>query len=213
MRNDDDGLEKTIAVTDVTLRAFFADSVSTAIRNQHVRTIEVAELYLVDLLIDFARAEALHQQGAEADEPLALMLSRATNAPRAERVHLLRQMGDRALFLSGYFADRVARGAVGIGYYIAMGEGAYASVSGLVRDWSKNGSSASALFNELAEKFARFVDVLNEVSDRTLAKSPVSVLKLYERWLRTRSPELARRMQSEEGASPIVLGLAGGLRG
>ena len=43
------------------------------------------------------------------------------------------------------------------------------------------------MFDELAEKFSGFVDVLGEVSERTGLTSNTDLLRLYERWLRTKS--------------------------
>lgn len=194
-------------ITVAALKDFFSESVAAAIRNQQVRTIEAAQGYLVDLLIEYVRIEGLRSAGPEADEPLALMLNRALSSPPAERVHVLRQMGDQALFLSGYFADRVDRTAVGIGYYISMGEGAYGALSGLLRGASERGASVSHLFEELAAKFGRFVGVLNEVSDRTFAANPISLIRLYERWQRTRSPHYVERLIAEDAAPLLIDGL------
>ena len=188
------------------LKDFFAESVAAAMRNQQLRTIEAAQGYLVDLLIEYVRVEGLLKAGPEADEPLALMLNRALNAPPAEKIHVLRQMGDQALFLSGYFADRVDRTAVGIGYYISMGEGAYGALSGMLRGATEREASVSHLFEELAAKFGRFVGVLNEVSDRTFAANPVSLIRLYERWQRTRSPHYVERLLSEDAVPLLVDG-------
>jgi hypothetical protein len=44
------------------------------------------------------------------------------------------------------------------------------------------------VFSELAQKFTSFVDVLSEVSERSSTSSSSDVLRLYEKWLRTRSP-------------------------
>jgi hypothetical protein len=196
-------------ITVAALKDFFAGSVATAIRNQQLRTIEAAQGYLVDLLIEYVRVEGLRSAGPEANEPLALMLNRALASPPTERVHVLRQMGDQALFLSGYFADRVDRTAVGMGYYIAMGEGAYSALSGLLRGTTERGAAVSHLFEELAAKFARFVGVLNEVSDRTFAANPVSLIRLYERWQRTRSPHYVERLLSEDAVPVFAVPLSG----
>jgi len=45
----------------------------------------------------------------------------------------------------------------------------------------------SEVFDELAEKFSGFVDVLGEVSERTGLTSNSDLLRLYEKWLRTKS--------------------------
>ena len=49
-------------------------------------------------------------------------------------------------------------------------------------------TGCAPIFSELAEKFTRFVDVLSEVSDRSGTNSSTDLLRLYEKWLRTRSP-------------------------
>jgi hypothetical protein len=43
------------------------------------------------------------------------------------------------------------------------------------------------VFDELAAKFTGFVDVLGEVSERTALSSNSDLLRLYEKWVRTRS--------------------------
>ena len=48
-----------------------------------------------------------------------------------------------------------------------------------------------SLWEELADKFRLLVDLLNEVSERTLASSDAGLVRLYERWLKTGSDRLA----------------------
>ena len=43
------------------------------------------------------------------------------------------------------------------------------------------------MFDELSDKFTAFVDVLGEISERTALTSNADLLRLYEKWLRTRS--------------------------
>jgi hypothetical protein len=93
----------------------------------------------------------------------------------------LRQVGDLSLFISGFFADSLTRSLVDIDYYIQLGEYAYACLA-------RQGDAAFAdVFDELAEKFPAFVDVLGEVSEQTALTSNSDLLRLYERWLRTKS--------------------------
>jgi hypothetical protein len=67
-----------------------------------------------------------------------------------------------------------------VDYYIALGERAYGSLA-------RTDDTLSDVFDELAEKFAGFVDVLGEVSERSALASNTDLLRLYERWLKTRS--------------------------
>ena len=57
------------------------------------------------------------------------------------------------------------------------------------------------LYLELAGKFGSFVEVLAEVSDKTLQKSEKDILRLYELWIRTRSERAAKALQ-EAGILP-----------
>ena len=52
-----------------------------------------------------------------------------------------------------------------------------------------------AVFRELAGKFVAFVDVLGEVGETMHQREQRTLLRLYELWLRTGSPRLARRLR------------------
>jgi hypothetical protein len=108
-------------------------------------------------------------------------LARALQRGGREQREGLRQIGDVSLFLSGFFADSLARKLVDIDYYISLGAYAYGSLS------RRDAEAYAAVFGELAEKFSSYVDVLAEVSDRTSLTSSGELLRLYEKWLRTRS--------------------------
>ena len=93
----------------------------------------------------------------------------------------LKQIGDLSLFISGFFSDSLRRKLVDVDYYVSIGGFAYNTLSRHESD------TFSPVFAELAEKFADFVDVLSEVSERTSCASNLDLLRLYERWLKTGS--------------------------
>lgn len=185
-----------------TIREFFLEVVGAAVRNQRVRTHDLAVTYLAQLLADFARVEALYgkEQGI-AERPLTFLLGEAMSAPAGERLKLLRRMGDFCLYVSGFFSDSLNRKLVDVDYYIGMGEGAYANVSGLLRIRA-GGEHFADLFGELATKFVRFVDVFAEVSEQGSFATNRGTLRLYEKWLRTSSERLAKELQ-ERGVLPV----------
>src|SRR6516225_2434594 len=96
---------------------FFQDVVSSAIKNQGVATTEPTECYLVNLLAEFTKAQL-------DDEPLALKLAHAVHSPD-ERIRQLKDVGDKSLYVSGFFADSLQRKLVDVDYYIQMGGSAY----------------------------------------------------------------------------------------
>ena len=173
------------------LRDFFRDLLSRAIENQRASVQPFTELYLVNLLHEFLSSEALYVQaedGTWQQKPLAFLLKDALEEAGPSRVRLLRRLGDTSLFISGFFPDSLARRSslVDVDYYIAMGGRAYDAVA--------RHALESSLWEELSDKFRLLVDILNEVSERTLASSEAGLLRLYERWLKTGSDRLANAL-------------------
>jgi hypothetical protein len=66
------------------------------------------------------------------------------------------------------------------------------------------------VFAELAAKFQRFVDALNEVSEMSYRHSDRDVLRLYEIWLKTgsrRAYGLLRQLGVDAAVVPVASGL------
>jgi len=55
------------------------------------------------------------------------------------------------------------------------------------------------VFDELAAKFTGCVEVLTEVSERSALTSNTDVVRLYERWMRTRSRR-SEELLAEKGS-------------
>ena len=158
---------------------YFKELVETAIDHQHVGVRELTSFYLVNLLTGFVQFDRSSATGV--DEPLGIRLARALQTGGSRQRNGLREVGDLSLFISGFFADSLTRSLVDVDYYIQLGEVAYGSLA-------RHGDPTLAdVFDELAEKFTACVDVLGEVSERSALASNSDVLRLYEKWIRTRS--------------------------
>lgn len=194
----------TIPVTS--LREFFHDSVQQALQRQHVALEAQTEHYLVDVLTRFARSDEFfdpEDHGRRGQRPLAALLADALSAPAPEqRRALMQRLGDVSLFMAGFLAQSFARRLVDIDYCIAMGGRAYDSLSHSWRGRTR-GQVFALLFAELAAKFQPLVDVLNEVAEMSQPASDRDLLRLYEIWLKTRSPR-AQRLLRERGIVPLV---------
>ena len=181
------------------IHEFFKDLLAKAIENQRARVQPFTELYLVNLLAEYLMSEALYVQGEDGSwqqKPLAFLLKEALEEPGPARVQMLRRLGDTSLFVSGFFPDSLSRRSnlVDVDYYIAMGGRAYDAV-GLVA--ARHARSEKTLWDELSEKFRLLVDLLNEVSERTLASTNAGLVRLYERWMKTGSVRLATTLQAQ----------------
>ena len=157
---------------------YFKELVETAMERQRLAVLDLTSFYLVNLLTGFVHFD---RSATPSEEPLGIRLARALQTGGSRQRDSLREVGDLSLFISGFFADSLNRSLVDIDYYIQLGECAYGSLA-------RHGDPAFGdVFDELAAKFSACVDVLGEVSERSALSSNSDVLRLYEKWLRTRS--------------------------
>src|SRR5580692_7857952 len=189
------------------LREFFRDAFHTASEHQHLDIDEQAEQYVVNLLTMFSRADALYERTPEGlrIRPLAQMLADALDAPNAmARQRGLQRLGDVSLFIAGFFARSFARKLVDIDYHIAMGGNAYGSLADSMQR-SASSRAIGAIYAELAQKFQRLVDALNEVSEMSYVHSDVDILRLYAIWMKTGSAR-AHGLLNRLGVRPVRQG-------
>jgi hypothetical protein len=162
---------------------YFKQLVDEALAHQRIAARELLAGYLQQ------------REGEDSDEPLALKLARAVEAGGFRQRTTLRQIGDTSLFMSGFFSDSLRRKLVDVDYYVSIGGYAYNALSRQETD------ALSPVFAELADKFAGFVDVLSEVSERSACSSNSDLLRLYERWLKTGSSR-SGQLLIERGVVP-----------
>ena len=160
---------------------FFKEQVEAACERQRLRPQPLTSYYVVSLLSECVQ---MHRSGAGdamgSEEPLGVKLLRALHTGGSVQRLGLKQVGDASLFISGFFSDSLRRSLVDVDYYVSLGGYAYRSL-GTTDD------TLSPIFAELSEKFVSFVDVLSDVSARTLLTNDADLLRLYEKWLRTGS--------------------------
>ena len=203
----EDAVETRSLLAVTSLREFFHDSVQTALRQQRVAVDDHTEHYVVNVLTMFARSEELFEKTPEGVRlrPLAHMLAEASEAPTAQRRdETLRRLGDVSLFVAGFFAQSFARKLVDVDYHIAMGGRAYGTLAESMRG-TLRGQAFAVVFMELAQKFQRIVDVLNEVAEMAYQHTDKDILRQYEIWLKTGSPRaygILRRL----GVEPVTAG-------
>jgi hypothetical protein len=186
--------------TDV--RDFFREHVTEALKSLAVRAEEATEHYLVNLLAGFAVSDRIQEMCT----PFVELFARAVAVTGAERLYRMRNLGDSALFVSGFLPDSCDRRGVTQPYVYAIGSRAYGEVGRAGRTAPpSDGPDQSQVFVELAERFSAFARVLDEVREQTAMCTDGEILRIYERWSTTRSPELFRRL-NRRGVGPVIGG-------
>jgi hypothetical protein len=189
------------------LREFFRDAFHTASEHQRLKIDEQAEQYVVNVLTMFSRADALYERTPDGlrIKPLAHMLAEALEAPTTfARQRSLQRLGDVSLFVAGFFARSFARKLIDIDYHIAMGGNAYSALADTMPR-SLSGRCIAAIYMQLAQKFQRLVDALNEVSEMSYQHTDADILRLYEQWMKTGSPR-AHGLLNKLGVQPVKQG-------
>jgi len=184
-----------MVVGDENLFGFFYDRVQHSAAQRGTALAESTEFYLVSLLVDFLKTTRLVRSGGERvdQRPLAIrLLEGAIGDPRA-RARDLKHLADSTLYLLGFFAGALERrSAVGRDYYARVGTSAYRHLA--VLSGSGFGREADPVFTELGERFDECVELIADVKEDPEHTSDSEVLALYERWLSSGDPAIARRL-------------------
>jgi hypothetical protein len=160
---------------------FFHEAVTQSLSTLKIDASERTEFYLVNLLADFTKNQV-------DDQPLAIKMAQTNQGTPEERLRGLKQIGDTTLYMSGFFADSLTRKLVDRSYYIAMGGSAYSQLAGMttqIRD----------VYDELARKFAMYVEVLTDIRRNTNFAGGMNILRLYEEWVKTGSAWVEERLR------------------
>lgn len=154
--------------------------------------------YIGSLLERFSRSDRLFaytQEGMDL-RPLALLYGDALEAPdERSRCLILQQLGDMALFLGALFPDRFTHRGIQQDYVVGMGGRAYDYLAG-------NARTGRHIFEELAGMFAELLALIARACSRQQADNE-DLIALYERWVRSGDPALARRLRSLGVAIPV----------
>lgn len=187
----------------VSPEGYFQELVQKGLSQRRIQTFPLVETYLVNLLQHYLDARNLFdshymdESGQRTPQTLAEMFLLAQNADSFARAEMLRKLGDRTLYISGFFGDSLSRKIVDIDYYADIGGAAYASLAHCTRE-----DTMARVYSVISERFLDFVDVLTYISHQSLVKSDQSILRLYERYMRTGS-ELAREKLAEMGVVTV----------
>jgi hypothetical protein len=182
---------------------YFQELVRHGLAQRKVKTIPHVESYLVTLMHHYLDARNLFdhtyatESGQKNPQTLAEIYLTAQNAEPSVKIEMLKKLGDRTLYISGFFGDSLQRKVVDIDYYADIGGAAYATLAHCTRE-----DTMSKVFTTFSHRFLEFVDVLTYISHQSFVKSDQSILRLYDRYMRTGS-ELAREKLQEMGVVTV----------
>jgi hypothetical protein len=179
-----------IVATD-SIREYFLEAVSSALKHQSLVPDEATSSYLVDLLCEFAIGAKI-----DLEQALAFILAESLISLPSQSIDQLKQVGDHSLYVSGFFSDSLRRSKIDLDYYLVLGATAYKRLSRTFRRLGGR-NQLVIVYSELGQEFARFVEVLTDV--RNQSAHPIAapnIAELYEEWLRTGDETASRKLQA-----------------
>ena len=184
-------------LTEIQPLEHFSMMVSKAMKGQGIKASPMAEFYLSNLLTGFIDASRI------SDKTFSERFLKALGAEGGLKKILLKELADSSLFISGFFHESLKRKIVDVDYYMDMGIISYNMLSeffsGNGRDYN---TTLSSLYREMSEKFLKFADILDEISEESSIKTARDLLRLYERWLKTKSKRTETLLR-ELGIDPV----------
>lgn len=201
-------MEKTTDVTQIqayqSVMDFFRVQLQKKLAQQQEKIEQATEFYVVQLLASHLRVQEITDEEKKhgwQQTPLAILYGKAFSTPHsATRFQLLKQLGDQSLYTSGFFGDGLASDHQLLSYYASMGQGAYHELSRMSRE-----KMFVRMFTEITEKFSFLVMLLMEMSQQFELTTDQHVMKLYERWLATKSDVLRQKLLAL-GFDPLQTG-------
>jgi hypothetical protein len=175
--------------------AFFARKIKTE-ENVRIYLVEVLEFYLDAQ--NLFESEQKDETGKRKPSTLAELYLTAASADAHQKIELLKKLGDKSLYISGFFGDSLQRKIVDIDYYVNMGGSAYSTLSKAV----DRKDPLRSVFETISKRFVDFVEALTYISQNSMVSNNQSLLRLYDRYLQTGST-LAKEKLLEMGIVTI----------
>jgi hypothetical protein len=177
---------------------FFHEHVDAAASASGAAMSDDGVYYLSNLLVERGRVDDQPHP-----ETLVELAMKARDEGGFRSVSTWRELGDQALYVSGFFRSSLSRRSVNVDYYLSMGASAYGQLAGLLRvPGTGTGVGLDAVYMELADSFEACAEVLQDVRDAVRAHTHSDIVRLYEEWVTTGNPRAAERLR-ELGVVPM----------
>ncbi len=152
------------------LETYLSKELTDSLRCNKINTLPSTNQYLTKMMLKFVDSENLFVES----DPLVIELMNAQNQPGK-----LNDVGDRCLFLTGYFYDSLRRLGKGfVDYHIDVGCSAYSHLAGI----SKLRQSRE-MYDEMSRLFQPLSVAIGDLHLPSIGEK--DTIELYSKWVMT----------------------------
>lgn len=165
---------------------YFRDLVKEGFVQRKIKTAAHIQNYIASLLYYYMDAKNLFEEnsidGMAESKTLAEQLMLASQKEVPVKNNLLKKLGDRSLYISGFFGDSLQRKLIDVDYYAQIGQTAYSTLAHHTQE-----DTHARIYQIIASKFIELMDVLTYISQKATVNTNQGILRLYDRYMRTGS--------------------------
>lgn len=165
---------------------YFLTELELAEQKLGFKTNEELKVYILKLLSN----QLLQNNELDLNKPLAISFLEAFNEDQNSCARKLKNIGDYVLYIAGYFSESLNKKIIDIDYYNKLGVKAYAELYNLLGE-------SGAVYYSLCTDYYKLLDLLMEISFKTMQTDTKNLIKLYDRWLVTGSNVLEKKLNEK----------------
>lgn len=156
-------------IQELSLQSFFYSQLQE-FNKKSVEPLESETIYYSSLVMDkYGESQNYFEviEGRVRDKILGKKLLEASSMKKEEKKRTLKEVGDTALVICGFFSDSLNRKIIDINYYKDLGQSAYLRLNSVI----PNAYDVPSFFKNFSIKFERITSVMSLVSEKTLSNS------------------------------------------
>ena len=167
----------------MTVEEIFKSIVIESLNRMNIEVSLSVQNYLGNLLHSYIQSDHLFETNTDSGKknltPLAHIYLKAQKVQLSERLFLLKQIGDRSLYLGGFFRESLNKQLISPNYYFHIGQGAYDSLA--------EHHPEEEIFRELSYHFVDLMDVLSYIACKHSIRTDEDLMQVCVKYLKTGS--------------------------
>lgn len=167
----------------MTVEEIFKSIVAESLNRMHIEVSLPVQNYIGNLLHSHIQSDYLFETDTDSGKknltPLAQIYLKAQKVSLSERLFLLKQVGDKSLYLGGFFRESLNKQLISPNYYFHIGQGAYDSLA--------DHHPEEDIFRELSYHFIDLMDALSYIACKHSIRTDEDLMKVCVKYLQTGS--------------------------